>query len=188
MVCAVTKDNVKVPVYVNEAMNSSRSFRPIHLKFQKESTQTNIEEGARVEAAMDELRANLYFPPDFPHLEVNFIGFLTMIDGKVRIFHKSVLPTTAIFPIWSQFSKSKQKHSNLTRDQNWNNFESTIDIWNTWLWDLWTRFSTRWLRILRWLTVIRDLISWWLLCCIRSSWWNFGVVWPRFWWCSWISF
>ena len=87
MVCAVTKDNVKVPVYVNEAMNSSRSFRPIHLKFQKESTETNIEEGARLEAEMDELRENTFFPPDFPHLEVKFVGFLTMIDGKVsKIF------------------------------------------------------------------------------------------------------
>ena len=96
MVCAVTKDNKRVPIYVNEAMNSSRSFRPIRLKFQKESTQTNIEEGARVEAEMDELRQNPYFPPDFPHLEVKFIGFLTMIDGKVSISNAySVLPTLA---------------------------------------------------------------------------------------------
>ena len=83
MVCAVTKDNERVPIYVNEARNSYRSFRPIHLKFQKESTQTNIEEGARLEAEMNELLQNPYISDDFPHLKVKFIGFLTMIDGKV---------------------------------------------------------------------------------------------------------
>ena len=84
MICAVTKDNERVPLYVNEARNSSRSFRPIHLKFQKESTQTNIDEGCRLEIEMDDLLQNPYRPPDFPHLEIHFIGFLTMIDGKVR--------------------------------------------------------------------------------------------------------
>ena len=83
MVCAVTKNNERIPVYVNEARNSYRSFRPIHLKFQKESTQTNIEEGARLEAEMNELLQNPYISDDFPHLKVKFIGFLTMIDGKV---------------------------------------------------------------------------------------------------------
>ena len=83
MICAVMKDGTKVPLFCNEARNSYRSVRPIHYKFQKETTDTNTREGARLENEMNELLNNPYEPDDFPNVEVNFVGFLTMIDGKV---------------------------------------------------------------------------------------------------------
>ena len=83
MICAVMKDGTKVPLFCNEARNGYRSVRPIHYKFQKETTETNVREGARLEKEMNELLNDPYEPDDFPNVEVNFIGFITMIDGKV---------------------------------------------------------------------------------------------------------
>ena len=83
MICAIMKDGTKVPLFCNEARNSYRSVRPIHYKFQKESTETNVKEGARLEKEMNDLLNDPYEPDDFPNIEVNFIGFITMIDGKV---------------------------------------------------------------------------------------------------------
>ena len=83
MICAEMKDGTKVPLFCNEARNSYRSVRPIHYKFQKETSETNAREGGRLENEMNELLNTPYEPDDFPNIEVNFVGFLTMIDGKV---------------------------------------------------------------------------------------------------------
>ena len=83
MVMAEMHDGSSYPIYANSARNSSRSFRPTRLVFQKETTQTNEEEGRRLAEEMDELRLEPYLPQKFPNLQVEFHGYLTMIDGKV---------------------------------------------------------------------------------------------------------
>ena len=80
---AIMHDGARVPIYFNQAHNSEKSVRPIQLVFQKETTQTNIDEGERMKKVMNELRNDPYFPTKFPNLQVNFRGYLTMIDGKV---------------------------------------------------------------------------------------------------------
>ena len=83
MVYAEMSDGKKVLIYVNDAKNSWRSFRPIRLKFLKETTATNLQEGEDLVEEMDELAAKPYLPQNFPNLEVHFHGHLTMIYGKV---------------------------------------------------------------------------------------------------------
>ena len=45
---AIMHDGARVPIYFNQALNSEKSVRPIQLVFQKETTQTNIDEGERM--------------------------------------------------------------------------------------------------------------------------------------------
>ena len=85
LVYAEMDDGTKVPIYINNAKNSWRSFRPLKLKFLKETTATNLEEGESLIKEMDELAAKPYSPKEWPKLEVHFHGHLTMIDGKVCI-------------------------------------------------------------------------------------------------------
>ena len=73
-------DGCNIPIYMNDAKNSWRSFRPLKLKFLKETTATNLEEGESLVEEMDELAASPYLPKNFPTLEVHFRGYLTMID------------------------------------------------------------------------------------------------------------
>ena len=85
LVYAEMSDGKNVLIYVNDAKNSWRSFRPLRLKFLKETTATNLEEGEKLVKEMDELAATPYLPPAFPKVEVHFHGHLTMIDGKVTM-------------------------------------------------------------------------------------------------------
>ena len=85
LVYAEMADGKNVLIYCNNAKNSWRSFRPLRLKFLKETTATNLEEGEKLVEEMDQLKAKPYFPPAFPKVEVHFHGYLTMIDGKVTM-------------------------------------------------------------------------------------------------------
>ena len=86
LVYAEMSDGKKVLVYMNDAKNSWRSFRPLRLKFLKETTATNLQEGEDLVEEMDALAAKPYLPQNFPNIEVHFHGHLTMIDGKVCTF------------------------------------------------------------------------------------------------------
>ena len=57
----------------------------MRLKFLKETTATNLEEGEKLVEEMDQLKAKPYLPPAYPKVEVHFHGYLTMIDGKVTM-------------------------------------------------------------------------------------------------------
>ena len=85
MIEAIMENGARVPIYVNEARNSEKSIRPLAMVFQKETTETNLEEGNRLKKEIADLKATPYFPEKFPHIEIHFRGYLTMIDGKV--FH-----------------------------------------------------------------------------------------------------
>ena len=120
MICAVMKDGTKVPLFCNEARNSYRSVRPIHYKFQKETSETNAREGGRLENEMNELLNTPYEPEDFPNVEVNFIGFLTMIDGKLSFFKLSTVVVK-----WILLFKSFYK-----KDTVWKNCHLENITWN----------------------------------------------------------
>ena len=85
LVYAEMSDGKNVLIYVNDAKNSWRSFRPLRLKFLKETSATNLQEGHKLVAEMDKLAEKPYLPPAFPKVEVHFHGYLTMIDGKVTM-------------------------------------------------------------------------------------------------------
>ena len=85
LVYAEMCDGKNVLIYVNDAKNSWRSFRPLRLKFLKETTASNLMEGHKLVEEMDKLAASPYKPPAYPNVEVHFHGHLTMIDGKVTM-------------------------------------------------------------------------------------------------------
>ena len=85
LVYAEMSDGQNVLIYCNNAKNSWRSFRPLRLKFLKETTATNLQEGEKLVGEMDKLAEKPYLPPAFPKVEVHFHGYLTMIDGKVTM-------------------------------------------------------------------------------------------------------
>ena len=85
LVYAEMSDGQNVLIYCNNAKNSWRSFRPLRLKFLKETTATNLQEGEKLVGEMDKLAAKPYLPPAYPKVEVHFHGYLTMIDGKVTM-------------------------------------------------------------------------------------------------------
>ena len=84
MIEAILFDGTRVPLYCNDAKNSEQAVRPLQMVFQKETTETNKEEGRRLMKEMNELRKKPYVPKKHPKLSVLFKGFLTMIDGKVE--------------------------------------------------------------------------------------------------------
>ena len=83
MIEAVMENGARIPIYVNEARNSEKSIRPLQMVFQKETTETNKEEGDRLTKEIADLRATPYTPEKFPNVEIHFRGYITMIDGKV---------------------------------------------------------------------------------------------------------
>ena len=91
LVYAEMADGKNVLIYVNDAKNSWRSFRPLRLKFLKETSATNLQEGHKLVTEMDKLAEKPYLPPAFPKVEVHFHGYLTMIDGKVTMKLKLIL-------------------------------------------------------------------------------------------------
>ena len=101
LVYAEMDDGTKIPIYINNARNSWRSFRPLKLKFLKETAATNLEEGEDLIEEMDELAAQPYLPEAYPKLEVHFHGHLTMIDGKVCILVIYSVPKINSVNIWA---------------------------------------------------------------------------------------
>ena len=113
---AIMHDGARVPIYFNQAYNSEKSVRPLQLVFQKETTQTNIDEGERMKKVMNELRNDPYFPTKFPNLQVNFRGYLTMIDGKVtfEVYLHFLQLFVYIFTSGRKLSDRKQSYNQMS--------------------------------------------------------------------------